>query len=144
MGQEVTCELGSASDRLDRVRRHAKVISERSSTQLEKDSVNSTVESLSDQLTQIRSILDEKKSALGDSLESWQVFIGLYNGLHSWAAKHRAFLAETLKLATLQEARTKLQEYATACKEVKWATKQVVEMQAELAKIGQCGDAAAP
>ena len=27
---------------------------------------------------------------------------------------------------------------------MKWATKQVVEMQAELAKIGQCGDAAAP
>ncbi|KAK8381870.1 hypothetical protein O3P69_015107 [Scylla paramamosain] len=138
--QEIHCEIGSVTDQLERLTRHGHMICQRTSNQGERELVANTITSLTEQLQQVKNWLEDKKAQVGDSLESWQLFIQLYNSLRSWVERQRNFLSEPLKFATLPEARGKLQEYAAAVKDCKWANKQAAEMTAELAKIGQCSD----
>uniref|UniRef100_A0A0P4WID6 KASH domain-containing protein n=1 Tax=Scylla olivacea TaxID=85551 RepID=A0A0P4WID6_SCYOL len=138
--QEIHCEIGSVTDQLERLTRHGHMICQRTSNQGERELVANTITSLTEQLQQVKNWLEDKKAQVGDSLESWQLFIQLYNSLRSWVERQRNFLSEPLKFATLPEARGKLQEYTAAVKDCKWANKQAAEMTAELAKIGQCSD----
>lgn len=135
--QEIHCEIGSVTDQLERLTRHGHMICQRTSNQNERELVSNTIASLTEQLQQVRNWLEDKKAQVGDSLESWQMFIQLYNALRSWVERQRNFLSDPLKFATLPEARGKLQEYAAAVKDCKWANKHVMEMTSELAKIGQ-------
>lgn len=112
--QEIHCEIGSVTDQLERLTRHGHMICQRTSNQGERELVASTITSLTEQLQQVKNWLEDKKAQVGDSLESWQLFIQLYNSLRSWVERQRNFLSEPLKFATLPEARGKLQEYAVS------------------------------
>ena len=112
--QEIHCEIGSVTDQLERLTRHGHMICQRTSNQNERELVSNTIASLTEQLQQVRNWLEDKKAQVGDSLESWQMFIQFYNSLRNWVERQRNFLSEPLKFATLPEARGKLQEYAVS------------------------------
>lgn len=112
--QEIQCEIGTVMDQLERIKRHGAVLTERTCSDEEREVVKTTTAALSEQLNQVNTWLDEKKSQVGDSLESWQLFIQMYNSLRSWIERQRSFLSEPLKFATLTESRAKLQEYSVS------------------------------
>ena len=112
--QEIHCEIGSVSDQLERIKRHGRIIMDRTNSQTEKELVEKTLNSLDDQMQQVRNWLEDKKAQVGDSLDSWQSFIQVYNSLRNWIERQRTFLADPLKFSTLAEARAKLQEYSVS------------------------------
>lgn len=114
--QEIQCEIGTVSDQLERIKRHGSVISQKTASAEEKELVTNTVTALSEQLSQVSTWLEDKKTQVGDSLDSWQSFIQMYNSLRSWIERQRSFLNEQLKFATLTESRAKLQEYSVSAK----------------------------
>ena len=112
--QEIQCEIGPVIDQLDRAKRNAALIVERTHSDDDKQLVMNTVATVDEQMNRIKSWFEEKKNQVGDSLDSWQTYIQMFNSMRNWNAKQNAFLNEPLKFATLTEGRAKLQEY-TVC-----------------------------
>lgn len=58
----------------------------------------------------------------------------------AWAGEKTHFVSQPLDLSSLPSAKAKFQEFSAAQKGVKFASKNVQEMQRELAKISQIAD----
>lgn len=112
--QEIQCEIGAVTDQLERIKRHGSVIAEKTTSVEESELVTNTVLALTEQLQQVNTWLEDKKTQVGDSLDSWQSFIQMYNSLRSWIERQKSFLGEPLQFATLMESRAKLQEYTVS------------------------------
>lgn len=113
--QQIQSEIGTITDRLEKLIKNGKIIIEKSRDDEEKALIQSTINTLTDQLQQVRSWLDEKKQQVGDCLDAWQRFLTLYQAVMVWVEEKKVFLAEPLKLSTLHEARHKLNDYSVRC-----------------------------
>lgn len=133
----VNQEIVGIYEKLDQVKSNGNIIIENSRSQQEKDLVQTTIDQLTQQLSQIRSWLDEKKQQVGDSLDAWTRFMNLYQIVMSWCGEKKQFLAEPLNLTTLQQCRQKLNDYSVAVKSIKPIIKNLKEMDKELELIGQ-------
>lgn len=104
-------ELAHVHDKLENVKQYGQVIIEKSRNDDEKDLIRNTIDQLVQQVEQLRSLLDEKKYQVGNSLDAWSRFMQLYEIIMSWAAEKKQFLAVPLNVITLPEARQKMNEY---------------------------------
>lgn len=110
--QEIQSELSNTADRLDKLTKNGKIIIDKTRDNEEKAIIQTTIDNLTDQLQQLRSVLDEKKQQVGETLDAWQRFLNLYQAVLTWAQEKRIFLKEPLQISTLHEARQKLHDYS--------------------------------
>lgn len=110
-------EIGGMQDRLELVRQNGQLIIEKSRSDEEKGLIQTTIDQLTQQLSQVRSWLEEKKQQVGDSMDAWTRFINMYQMVMSWAAEKRTFVAQPMKTSTLLEARQKQNEYSVRTEE---------------------------
>lgn len=110
--QQIQSEISSISDRLEKLIKNGKIIMEKTRDDEEKGLIQKTIDNLSEQLQQVRGWLDEKKAQVGDSLDAWQRFLGLYQQVMAWVEEKRVFLIEPLQLSSLHETRQKLHDYS--------------------------------
>lgn len=108
---EIQSEIGNITDRLEKLIRNGKIIIEKTHDEDEKKLVQSTIDTLTNQMQQVKTWLEEKKQQIGDTLDAWQRFLTLYQAVLTWVNEKRIFLKEPLQLSTLQEARQKLHDY---------------------------------
>lgn len=105
-------ELGTISDKLERLTRNGQAIVKNTRDDAEKELIASTIGNLTEQLAQVRSWLDEKKQMVGDTMDAWQRFLALHEAVKTWTEERRRFLAEPLKLSTLVQTKQRLHEYS--------------------------------
>lgn len=110
--QQVQSELGNITDRLEKLIKNGKVIIEKTKDEEEKPIIQTTINSLTDQLQQVKLWLEEKRQQVGETLDAWQRFLTLYQAVMTWVQEKRVFLKEPLYITTLQEARQKLHDYS--------------------------------
>lgn len=108
---QIQSEIGNITDRLEKLIRNGKVIIEKTRDEDEKKLIQSTIDTLTNQMQQVKSWLEEKKQQIGDTLDAWQRFLTLYQAVLTWVNEKKTFLKEPLHLSTLQEARQKLHDY---------------------------------
>ncbi|XP_014483634.1 PREDICTED: nesprin-1 isoform X6 [Dinoponera quadriceps] len=135
--RQIQNELGAISDKLERLTRNGRIIVENTRDDAEKELINNTISSISEQLAQVKSWLEERKQIVGDTMDAWQRFLTLYEAVKAWTEEKRQFLVEPLKLSTLVQARQRLHEYSTAVKSCKQVNKNLSDMGRELENIGQ-------
>ncbi|XP_066158002.1 muscle-specific protein 300 kDa isoform X10 [Euwallacea fornicatus] len=133
--QQIYSEIGSITDKLDKVIKNGKTIIEKSRKQDEKDIVQSTIDNLTDQISQVKSSLEEKRDQVGDILDAWQRFLALYELVIQWTEERRIFLQEPLNVSSLQDVKQRLHDYHNAVKSCKGATKNLSDMVKELEYI---------
>lgn len=112
--QQIQQEIGGVTDRLEKLTRNGKVIIEKTQDDEEKRLVQSTIDNLTEQLSQVKSWLEEKKQQVCDTLDAWQRFLSLYQAVLNWVQEKKLFLKDPLQLSTLQEARQKLHDYSVS------------------------------
>lgn len=112
--QQIQSEIGNITDRLEKLIRNGKTIIEKTRDEDEKKLVQSTIDSLTNQMQQVKTWLEEKKQQIGDTLDAWQRFLTLYQAVLTWVKEKKIFLKEPLHLSTLQEARQKLHDYSVS------------------------------
>lgn len=112
--QQVQSEIGNISDRLEKLIKNGKVILEKTRDDEEKDLIQSTINTLTDQLQQVRSWLEERRQQVSETLDAWQRFLNLYQAVMNWVEEKKTFLKEPLHLSTLQEAKQKLHDYTVS------------------------------
>lgn len=130
-------ELTDVQDRLENVKQNGHVIIEKSRNTDERDLIRTTIDQLVQQVEQLRSLLDEKRHQVGNSLDAWSRFMQLYHIVMTWSSEKKQFLAIPLNVTTSPEARQKMAEYATAVKTIKPIVKNLSEMDKELETIAQ-------
>ncbi|KAK1120687.1 hypothetical protein K0M31_020493 [Melipona bicolor] len=135
--KQVQDELGTIIDKLERLTRNGRNIAENTRDDTEKQLIDSTVHSVTEQLNQVRNWLDERKQVVADTIDAWQRFLTLYEAIKTWTEEKRQFLVEPLKLSTLVQARQRLHEYSIAVKSCKQINKNLSDMGKELESIGQ-------
>lgn len=112
--QQIQSEIGSVSDRLEKLTKNGKIIVDKSRSDEEKELIRSTVDTLTEQLQQVRSWLEEKKQQVSETLDAWQRFLNMHQAVMAWVQEKRVFLQEPLYISTLQEARQKLHDYSVS------------------------------
>ncbi|KZC10894.1 Nesprin-1 [Dufourea novaeangliae] len=135
--KQVQDELGTITDKLERLTRNGRTIAENTRDDTEKQLIDSTVHNVTEQLNQVRNWLDERKQVVADTIDAWQRFMTLYEAVKAWTEEKKQFLVEPLKLITLVQARQRLHEYSTAVKSCKQINKNLSDMGKELESIGQ-------
>lgn len=108
---DVQKELETINEKLDTVKQCAVIIVDNSRSNDEKKLIQNTIDQLEKQIEQIRSDLEDKKHQLHDSLDAFTRFMKLYDTVMRWAAEKREFIAISLNVTTLPEARQKMNEY---------------------------------
>lgn len=116
--QEIQSEITGISEKLEKAKKNGQVIIDHTKDDLEKDVVKGTLETLESQLSQLRTWMDQTRQTVGDSLDSWQRFMSMYNAVMAWVAEKKIFLELPLQLGSLTEARQKLNDYSVSIK--KW------------------------
>ncbi|XP_020291842.1 nesprin-1 isoform X3 [Pseudomyrmex gracilis] len=135
--RQIQNELGTISDKLERLTSNGQTIVKNTRDNAEKELINRTIDNLTDQLAQVKSWLEEKKQIVGDTLDAWQRFLTLYEAVKAWTEEKRQFLVEPLELSSLVQAKQRLHEYSTAVKSCKQVNKNLSDMGRELENIGQ-------
>ncbi|KAJ8895767.1 hypothetical protein PR048_001105 [Dryococelus australis] len=135
--QQIQAEIGGVSDMLERLTKNGEVLRENTKDEEEKRLVQSTILTLTEELQQVRSWLDEKKQQVADCLDSWQRFMSLYQAVKSWVDDKQTFLVEPLQLSSFTQARQRLHDYSVAVKSCKHVTKNISDMSKELEQLGE-------
>lgn len=112
--QQIQSEIGGISDRLERLTKNGKSIVEKSRSDEEKQLIQSTIDTLTNQLQQVRTWLEEKKQQVSETLDAWQRFLNMYQAVMTWVREKQVFLQEPLYISTLQEAKQKLHDYSVS------------------------------
>merc|ERR1719150_2255103 len=136
---EIQSEITGISEQLDNLLANGKVISEKTECSQEKELVLSTTTNLTEQLGQLKQLIQDKKNAANDAIDAWQRFLQFHAAVENWCSEKEAFLAEPFSFTNLSSAKLKLQDYTTSIKSIKTATKNIGEMERELKKINQVG-----
>lgn len=110
--RQIQNELGTISDKLERLTSNGQTIVKNTRDNAEKELINRTIDNLTDQLAQVKSWLEEKKQIVGDTLDAWQRFLTLYEAVKAWTEEKRQFLVEPLELSSLVQAKQRLHEYS--------------------------------
>ena len=140
---EIQSEITGISEQLDSLLTNGKVITEKTECSQEKELVLSTTTNLTEQLGQLKQLIQTKKDAANDAIDAWQRFLQFHGIVRSWCHEKEQFLTEPFTFTNLSSAKLKLQDYTTALKSIKTAGKNIGEMERELKKIslvGSCGD----
>ena len=62
------------------------------------------------QLQHLRHLLEQKRMAVGEAIDSWQKFLNMFAAVSQWSKDKRALLDESLAaFATIAETKQKLQ-----------------------------------
>jgi hypothetical protein len=112
--QQIQAEIGTITDRLEKLIKNGKVIIEKTKDDEERELIRSTMNDLADQLQQVRSWLEEKRQQVGETLDAWQRFLTLYQTVMAWVQEKRVFLKDPLYITTLTEARQRLHDYSVS------------------------------
>lgn len=112
--RQVQNELTLITSKHERLTKNGQDIIDNTRDEKEKEVIAKTVMNLGEQLGQVRSWLDEKKQAVGDTMDAWQRFLSLYESVKAWTQEKRLFLAEPLELSTLSQARQRLHDYSVS------------------------------
>lgn len=114
--QQVQSELANMTDKLEKLTRNGKTIIAKTRDDEEKEIIQSTINNLTEQLSQVKSWLDERRQQVGETLDAWQRFLTLYQAVMVWVQEKKVMLQEQLYLSTLQESKQKLHEYSVSNK----------------------------
>ena len=131
---EIQSEITGVSEQLDRLLTNGKVITEKTDNQQEKELVLSTTSNLSEQIASLKQLIQDKKNAANDAIDSWQRFLQFHSQLQTWCQEKDSFLSEPFSFTNLSTAKLKLQDYNNAIKSTKNANKNLTEMEKELKK----------
>lgn len=123
--QQLQSEIGPIGDKLERLTKNGKTIIENSQDDSEKDLIRSTIDNLTDHMAQVKSLLEDKKQKVGDSLDAWARFFALNEAVRQWVETQREFLAQPLYLTTLQQTRQKLSEYSVCRQQLQFNRTQL-------------------
>ena len=74
---------------------------------------------------------------VGEAIDAWKKFLELHEQVLGWSAEKNNFISEPLEFSTLALAKQKLAEYSGAMKSIKYATKNVQELDREFSRINQ-------
>lgn len=110
--RQIQSELAPMSDRLERLTRNGGMIVENTRDESEKEVLRGTMGTLTEQMNQVKSWLDERKQLIGDVLDAWQRFLALHEAVKLWIEEKRVFLVEPLKLSSLNQSRQRLHDYS--------------------------------
>lgn len=110
--RRIQSEIASMSDKLERTTKNGHTIIENTRDDKEKELIRKTILDLNDQFEQVKSLLDEKKQQIGDSLDAWQRFLTLYESVKAWTEEKRIFLQEPPRINTLIHTRQRLHDYS--------------------------------
>lgn len=106
----------------------------------------STIANLSDQIAQLRDLIETRKNWVNDAIDAWNRFIAHHANVTKWCEEKTALTSAPLAFVRLGEAKLRAQEYANALKSLKNVVgKSLTEMSRDLAKIrsmGSCGELA--
>lgn len=119
---DIQKELSTIYEKLETVKQCAIIIVDNSRSNDEKKLIQNTIDQLEKQIEQIRTDLEEKKHQLHDSLDAYARFMKLYDTVMKWAAEKREFIAISLNVTTLSEARQKMNEYMVNETKLIWYT----------------------
>jgi len=136
---EIQSEINGISEQLDNLLSNGKIITEKTDNHQEKELVLSTTTNLSEQIAQLKQLIQDKKNAANDAIDAWQRFLQFHAALKAWCEEKESFLNEPFTFTNLSSAKLKLQDYNTALKSIKNATKNLGEMEKELKKISTVG-----
>merc|ERR1719150_2878196 len=136
---EIQSEITGIGEQLDNLLANGKVISEKTECSQEKELVLSTTTNLTEQLGQLKQLIQDKKNAANDAIDAWQRFLQFHAAVENWCLEKETFLAEPFSFTNLSSAKLKLQDYTTSIKSIKTASKNIGEMERELKKINQVG-----
>ena len=76
----------------------------------ERDLAHSTVSNVGHQMQHLRHLLEQKRMAVGEAIDSWQKFLNMFAAVSQWSKDKRALLDESLAaFATIAETKQKLQ-----------------------------------
>lgn len=112
--RQIQNELPPMSDKLERLTKNGRDISANTRDEHEKDLIASNIANLTEQLSQVKTWLDERKHAVGDVMDAWSRFLSLYEAVKTWTEEKKVFLSEPLNLVTLSQARQKLHDYSVS------------------------------
>ena len=132
---EIQSEINGISEQLDKLLTNGKIITEKTDNNQEKELVLSTTNNLSEQISSLKNLIQEKKNAANDAIDAWQRFLQFHSALKTWCDEKDSFLKEPFCYTNLSAAKLKLQDYNTAIKSTKNASKNLTEMEKELKKI---------
>ena len=132
---EIQSEINGISEQLDKLLTNGKIITEKTDNNQEKELVLSTTNNLSEQISSLKNLIQEKKNAANDAIDAWQRFLQFHSALKTWCDEKDSFLKEPFCFTNLSAAKLKLQDYNTAIKSTKNASKNLTEMEKELKKI---------
>ncbi len=103
--------------------------------------VLSTTSNLTEQLSTLKQLIDDKKNAANDAIDAWQKFQQLHTAVKAWCQEKDEFLNQPLTFTSLSSAKLRVQDYATAIKSIKYVNKSLTEMSSLLLKITAVGSA---
>ena len=106
---QIQGEVGGITEQLDNLTTNGKIIIANTNNQPEKELVQSTISNLSDQLTQLKQLIEEKKNAANDAIDAWQKFLSMEAMVRGWIEEKKTFLTEPLTFTSLSSAKLKLQ-----------------------------------
>merc|ERR1712029_831769 len=119
---DIQSEINGISEQLDKLLTNGKIITEKTNN-------------LSEQISSLKNLIQEKKNAANDAIDAWQRFLQFHSALKTWCNEKDSFLKEPFCFTNLSAAKLKLQDYNTAIKSTKNASKNLMEMEKELKKI---------
>ncbi|PSN34719.1 hypothetical protein C0J52_20228, partial [Blattella germanica] len=111
---QIQSEIGSISDKLDCLTKNGNVICGQINDAEEKELIQSTIANLTENMSQVKSWLEEKKLQAADILDAWQRFLNMYKATMTWVEEKQTFLTEPLQLSNLTQARQKLHDYSNS------------------------------
>merc|ERR1712012_849772 len=132
---DIQSEINGISEQLDKLLNNGKIITEKTDNNQEKELVPSTTNNLSEQISSLKNLIQEKKNAANDAIDAWQRFLQFHSALKTWCDEKDSFLKEPFCFTNLSAAKLKLQDYNAAIKSTKNASKNLMEMEKELKKI---------
>jgi len=136
---EIQSEITGICGQRDNLIANGKIISEKTECTQEKELIISTTTNLTEQLNQLKELIQEKKNAANDAIEAWQRFIQLHTGVQAWCGDKEQFLSQPFTFTNLSSAKLKLQDYTAALKSIKNVSKNIIEMDREVKRISGVG-----
>ena len=118
---EVQCELNDASEQIDRIASNGKIIIDNTVNNHEKDLVQSTMSNLTEQITSLKNLIQDRKNAANDAIDAWQRFLQIHATVYSWCEEKENFLKEPFSFTNLSSAKIKMQDYNSCIKSIKSA-----------------------
>ena len=100
------------TDRLQTAKKIGQTITELTKDKTEGDVVQKTLETLESELNQMKTLLNQLRQEIGDSLDAWERFMTLHKLVMEWIIEKREFLQKPIHLENLPELKQKLDDYS--------------------------------